>query len=402
MPGRGETQTAPGSIIAVFAHFAHIMTSRRIAAELWRGGTSKGLFLLDDALPVDPAARESLLMRLIGSPDPYGKQIDGLGGATSSTSKVVIVRASDRRDCDVSYRFGAVAIDRPVIDWSGNCGNLTTAVGPFALANGLVRAADGIATIRLWQENIGKRIVAHVPVAGGCAVEQGAFMMDGVAFPGAEILLEFLDPGGGESDMLPTGRVLDVLDVPGAGPIEATLVNAGNPTVFVAAAALGLTGTELQPQVNGDGALLARCEAVRAQAAVRMGLASSSEVATRERPATPKLAFVAPPAPYAASSGRAVAADDIDLLARILSMGALHHAFTGTGAVALSVAAALPGSVVARASSVGAADRVRIGHPSGTMTVGAEVVEADGRWSVTRALMSRSARCLMSGFAHLP
>ncbi len=378
------------------------MDYRRIASELWRGGTSKGLFLLDDALPANPAERESLLLRLIGSPDPYGKQIDGLGGATSSTSKVVVVRPDEHHGCDVSYRFGAVAIDRPVIDWSGNCGNLTTAVGPFALANGLVSAGDGIATIRLWQENIGKRIVAHVPVAGGRAVEHGEFTMDGVAFPGAEILLEFLDPGGGESDMLPSGNVLDTLEVPGLGPIEATLVNAGNPTVFVAAAELGLTGTELQPQVNADARLLARCEAVRAHAAVRMGLAPSADAATRDRPATPKLAMVAPPAPYTASSGRAVAADDIDLLARILSMGALHHAFTGTGAVALSVAAALPGSVVARASSVGAAGRVRIGHPSGTMTVGAEVVEAEGRWSVTRALMSRSARCLMSGFAHLP
>lgn len=378
------------------------MPPRSIPAELWRGGTSKGLFLREDVLPGDLAAREQILLRLIGSPDPYGKQIDGLGGATSSTSKIVIVRPSDRADCDVSYRFGAVAVDRPVIDWSGNCGNLTTAVGPFALENGFVQARDGVAAIRMWQENIGKRIIAHVPVAGGHAVESGDFTMDGVAFPGAEILLEFLDPGGGESDMLPTGCVIDVLDVPGVGPIEATLVNAGNPTVFVPAAALGLTGTELQPDVNGHPGLLARCEAIRAHAAVRMGLASSAEAATRDRPATPKLSFVAAPAAYRSASGRDIDAGEVDLLARILSMGALHHAFTGTGAVALSVAAALPGSVVARASRSGATDKVRIGHPSGTLTAGAEVVETSGRWTVTRALMSRSARRLMSGWAHLP
>ncbi len=378
------------------------MTTLRIPAQFWRGGTSKGVFLLDSDLPREPAAREALLLRLIGSPDPYGKQIDGMGGATSSTSKVVIVRPAEQPGCAVAYRFGAVAIDRPVIDWSGNCGNLTTAVAPFALATGLVKAADGVASLRLWQDNIGKEIVAHVPVAGGQAVESGDFTMDGVAFPGAEILLEFMDPGGGESSMLPTGSVADRLTVPGVGEIEATLVNAGNPTVFIAAADLGLRGTELQSDVNGDAGLLSRCESIRAHAAVRMGLAVSPEAATRDRPATPKLSFVARPAAYTASSGKAVGAHDVDLVARILSMGVLHHAYTGTGAVALAVAAALPGSVVARASAVGAAERVRIGHPSGKMTVGAEVKAVNGEWSVTRALMSRSARCLMSGWVHLP
>ncbi len=378
------------------------MTTLRIPAQFWRGGTSKGVFLLDSDLPREPAAREALLLRLIGSPDPYGKQIDGMGGATSSTSKVVIVRPAEQPGCAVAYRFGAVAIDRPVIDWSGNCGNLTTAVAPFALATGLVKAADGVASLRLWQDNIGKEIVAHVPVAGGQAVESGDFTMDGVAFPGSEILLEFVDPGGGESSMLPTGNVVDRLTVPGVGEIQTTLVNAGNPTVFIAAADLGLRGTELQSDVNGDAGLLSRCEAIRAHAAVRMGLAVSPEAATRDRPATPKLSFVARPAAYTASSGKAVGANDVDLVARILSMGVLHHAYTGTGAVALAVAAALPGSVVARASAVGAAERVRIGHPSGKMTVGAEVKAVNGEWSVTRALMSRSARCLMSGWVHLP
>ena len=373
-----------------------------LPAELWRGGTSKGLFLHARHLPPDPADRDALLLRAVGSPDPYGKQIDGLGGGSSSTSKVVVVQPSSRPDADVEYRFGAVAIDRPLVDWSGNCGNLTTAVAPFALLHGLVRAADGVAAVRLWQADIGRHIVAHVPVEGGRPVETGDFVMDGVAFPGTGILLEFLDPGGEEGQLLPTGAVADVLDIPGIGAVQATLVNAGNPTAFVAAARLGLRGTEGQAEVNGDPALLARCEAIRAHAAVRMGLASSAEQATRERPATPKLSFVAPPADYLSASGRMVPATDVDLVARILSMGALHHAYTGTGAVALSVAAALPGSVVARVARHGASQRVRIGHASGTLTAGAEVSGGADGWVVSRALVHRSARRLMSGLVHLP
>jgi 2-methylaconitate isomerase len=378
------------------------MIIRRIPAEFWRGGTSKGLFLLEHDLPADTAHRDRLLLRMIGSPDPYGKQIDGLGGATSSTSKVVLIRRSDRADCDVEYRFGAVDIHRPVIDWSGNCGNLTTAVGPLALSMGLVAAHEGTSIVRLWQDNIGKRILAHVPVVDGQPVEYGDFLMDGVAFPAPEILLEFLDPGGGESAMLPTGNVIDTLAIPGVGTVNATLVNAGNPTVFVHASTLGLAGTELQPEVNGDADLLARCEAIRSHAAVAMGLAPSAGAATRDRPATPKLSFVAAPVTYTASSGREVRGEDIALVARILSMGALHHAYTGTGAVALAVAAALPGSVVSQAARGGPSDRVRIGHVSGTLTAGAEVRPEGAGWTVTRALMSRSARRLMSGIVHVP
>lgn len=378
------------------------MTIRRIPAEFWRGGTSKGIFLLEHDLPSDEAHRDRLLLRMIGSPDPYGKQIDGMGGATSSTSKIVLIRPSSRADCDVEYRFGAVDIHRPIIDWSGNCGNLTTAVGPLALLLGLVAAREGTTVVRLWQDNIGKRILAHVPVADGQPLEEGDFQMDGVAFPAPEILLEFLDPGGGESAMLPTGNVVDTLDVPGVGRVDATLVNAGNPTVFVHASTLGLTGLELPPAVNADTALLTRCEAIRSHAAVAMGLAASAASATRDRPATPKLSFVAAPATYVASSGREVRGEDIGLVARILSMGALHHAYTGTGAVALAVAAALPGSVVAQAARGGPSDRIRIGHVSGTLTAGAEVRQTGTDWSVTRALMSRSARRLMSGIVHVP
>ncbi len=378
------------------------MTIRRIPAEFWRGGTSKGIFLLEHDLPSDAAHRDRLLLRLIGSPDPYGKQIDGMGGASSSTSKIVLIRPSSRADCDVEYLFGAVDIHRPIIDWSGNCGNLTTAVGPLALLLGLVAAREGTTVVRLWQDNIGKRILAHVPVADGQPLEEGDFLMDGVAFPAPEILLEFLDPGGGESAMLPTGNVVDTLDVPGVGWVDATLVNAGNPTVFVHASTLGLTGLELPPAVNADTTLLARCEAIRSHAAVAMGLAASAASATRDRPATPKLSFVAAPASYVASSGREVRSEDISLVARILSMGALHHAYTGTGAVALAVAAALPGSVVAQAARGGPSDRIRIGHVSGTLTAGAEVRQTGPDWSVARALMSRSARRLMSGIVHVP
>jgi probable AcnD-accessory protein PrpF len=384
------------------------MSQLRIPAVYMRGGTSKGVFFLAQDLPADPAARDRLLLRVIGSPDPYGKHIDGMGGASSSTSKVVICARSAQPGCDVDYLFGQVAVDRPVIDWSGNCGNLSAAVGPFAVEAGLVATPDeGVAVVRIWQANISKRIVAHVPMRGGEVVEEGDFALDGVAFPAAEVRLEFLDPAAGEaqaegSALFPTGRRIDTLEVPGLGAVQATLLNAGNPTIFMDAAALGLRGTELQADVNGDAALLARAEALRAHGAVAMGLAASAEAATRLRPHTPKLAFVARPAPYTASDGRAVGAADIDLLARIFSMGVLHHAMTGTGAVAIAAAAAVPGTVVSRLAAVGADGRIRFGHPSGVLEVGAEAVEEGGGWRVAKVLMSRSARRLMEGYVRVP
>ena len=384
------------------------MAQRKIPAVYMRGGTSKGVFFHADALPAAPAERDRLLLRVIGSPDPYGKQIDGMGGATSSTSKVVIVSRSSRPDCDVEYRFGQVAIDAPVIDWSGNCGNLTTAVGPFAISEGLVDApSDGIAVLRLWQANIGKRIIAHVPVRNGQVVEEGDFELDGVTFPAAEIRLEFLDPGGDADDaagpMFPTGRTIDILDVPGTGRIEATLINAGNPTIFVEAQALGLSGVELQDDVNGNAVLLVRCEKIRAYGAVVMGLAASAEEATRLRQHTPKLAFVAPPQNYVASSGKPVLKSAVNLTARILSMGKLHHAMTGTGAVALAAAAAVPGTILERVIADRMGDgRVCFGHPSGTLTVGAQASRQGDSWVVTKAIMSRSARRLMEGLVCVP
>jgi 2-methylaconitate cis-trans-isomerase PrpF len=405
----------------------------KIPAVYLRGGTSKGVFFRLEDLPADcrrpGAARDRLLLRVIGSPDPYGKQIDGLGGASSSTSKVVIVSRSARPGHDVDYLFGQVAIDRALVDWSGNCGNLSAAVGPFAIEAGLVDAAalprDGRATVRIWQANIGKTIVAQVPMQDGQVLERGDFELDGVTFPGAEIELAFLDPGeegdgasasaasgagagaGGKGvgALFPTGCVVDELALPetlvAGGRLRATLINAGIPTVFVDAAALGYTGIEAQDAVNGDAAALRRLEAIRAHAALRMGLIGAlDEAASRQH--TPKLAFVAPPQSYRASSGRLVEAGDIDLLVRALSMGRLHHAMMGTAAVAIGAAAAIPGTVVCEAAGGAPRASVRFGHPSGTLRVGAEAALVDGQWRVTRAVMSRSARVLMEGVVRVP
>lgn len=376
-----------------------------------RGGTSKGVFFNQKDLPLCAQnrgpERDKMMLRVIGSPDPYGKQIDGMGNGTSSTSKVVIIGPSNREDCDVNYLFGAVAIDAPVVDWSGNCGNLTSAVGPFAIQEGLVDAGpDGFKTVRIWQENLGKKIIAHVPVKNGQVVELGDFELDGVTFPAAEVLLEFLDPGADEDSdsgaMFPTGNLVDTLDIPGIGKIEATLINAGNPTIFVNAKSLGLSGIELQEDVNGNPELLKRLEAIRAHATVTMGLASSPSEATEKRPHTPKLAFVANASAYTASSGKSVSERDIDVLARIMSMGKLHHAMTGTGAIAIAVASAIPGTIINAALGGKSQARVRFGHPSGTLGVGAEANNESGEWVITKALMSRSARRLMTGEVWVP
>jgi len=386
----------------------------KIPATYMRGGTSKGVFFRLHDLPLSAqqpgAARDRLLMRVIGSPDPYGKQIDGMGGATSSTSKTVIVSRSARPDHDVDYLFGQVAIDQAFVDWSGNCGNLSAAVGPFAVASGLIDASriphDGMVVVRIWQANIGKTIVAHVPIAGGQVQETGDFELDGVTFPAAEVALEFMDPaadeGEGGGSMFPTGNVVDELDVPGIGKLQATLINAGIPTIFVNAEAIGYTGTELQGAINEDAKALAMFEALRAHGALRMGLIQQL-VEARTRQHTPKIAFVARPADYVASSGKRIAAKDVDLLVRAMSMGKLHHAMMGTAAVAIGTAAAIPGTLVNLAAGGGhARTAVRFGHPSGTLRVGAEARFVDGQWRVAKALMSRSARVLMEGHVRVP
>ncbi len=384
----------------------------RIPATYMRGGTSKGVFFHLDDLPegarTPGPARDALLMRVIGSPDPYGKHTDGMGGATSSTSKCVIIARSAVPGHDVDYLYGQVSIDSAFVDWSGNCGNLSSAVGPFAISHGLVDATrvppDGICAVRIWQANIGKTIIAHVPMAHGEVQETGDFELDGVAFPAAEIVLEFLDPaddGEDGSAMFPTGHRVDDLDVPGVGMFKVTMINAGIPTVFVDAADLGYLGTELQGAINEDKAALARFESIRAHAGVRMGLIERIEDAAG-RQHTPKVAIVAPAAGYIASSGKTVRVDDIDLNVRALSMGKLHHAMMGTASVAIATAAAVPGTLVNIAAGGGTRETVRFGHPSGTLRVGAEVREVDGQWTVAKAVMSRSARVLMDGVVRVP
>ena len=385
----------------------------KIAATYMRGGTSKGVFFRLQDLPaaaqVPGPVRDALLLRVIGSPDPYGKQIDGMGGATSSTSKTVILAASTRADHDVDYLFGQVSIDKAFVDWSGNCGNLSAAVGAFAISGGLVSPArvprDGVAVVRIWQANIGKTIIAHVPMTNGEVQETGDFELDGVTFPAAEVQLEFMDPAaeeeGAGGSMFPTGNLVDDLEVPGIGTLKATMINAGIPTIFINADAIGYNGTELQEAINGDPAALAKFETIRAHGALRMGLIQDlAQAATRQH--TPKVAFVAPPASYTASSGKQVQAGDIDLLVRALSMGKLHHAMMGTAAVAIGTAAAIPGTLVNLAAGGGEREAVRFGHPSGTLRVGAQASQENGEWTVKKAIMSRSARVLMEGWVRVP
>jgi probable AcnD-accessory protein PrpF len=377
-----------------------------------RGGTSKGVFFRLQDLPercqVPGEARDKLFMRVIGSPDPYSAHIDGMGGATSSTSKCVILSKSSQPEHDVDYLYGQVSIDSAFVDWSGNCGNLSTGAGAFAIHAGLVDPSripdNGVCTVRIWQANIGKTIIAHVPITNGEVQETGDFELDGVTFPAAEIVLEFLDPsddGEEGGSMFPTGNLVDDLDVPGVGTFKATMITAGIPTVFVNAEDIGYQGTELREDINSDSAQLARFEQIRVAGALRMGLIKTPEEAVK-RQHTPKIAFVSPPKTYQASSGKQIEASDVDLLVRALSMGKLHHAMMGTCAVAIGTAAAIPGTLVNLAAGGGAPEAVRFGHPSGSLRVGAEAKQVDGQWAVTKAIMSRSARILMEGNVRVP
>jgi 2-methylaconitate isomerase len=384
----------------------------KVPATYIRGGTSKGVFFrlqdLPESCQVAGAARDKLFMRVIGSPDPYAAHIDGMGGATSSTSKCVILSQSSQPEHDVDYLYGQVSIDKAFVDWSGNCGNLSTAAGAFAIHAGLVDPAripdNGVCVVRIWQANIQKTIIAHVPVTNGQVQETGDFELDGVTFPAAEIVLEFLDPsddGEEGGSMFPTGNLIDDLEVPGIGTFQATMITAGIPTVFVNAEDIGYQGTELREQINGDPEQLARFEKIRVAGALRMGLIKTADEAlTRQH--TPKIAFVAPATDYVASSGKTIKAADIDLLVRALSMGKLHHAMMGTCAVAIGTAAAIPGTLVNLAAGGSAREAVRFGHPSGTLRVGAQAALVDGQWKVTKAIMSRSARILMEGWVRVP
>ncbi|MFH0287246.1 2-methylaconitate cis-trans isomerase PrpF [Vibrio owensii] len=381
----------------------------KVPATYMRGGTSKGVFFNLEGLPqpaqVAGEARDKLLLRVIGSPDPYAKQIDGMGGATSSTSKTVIVSRSERTDHDVDYLFGQVSIDKPFVDWSGNCGNLSAAVGPFAIHAGLIDEEripeNGIVTVRVWQVNIGKTILIHVPIVNGFVQETGEFELDGVTFPAAEIQVDFVDPADGEGSMFPTGNLVDDLVVPDVGTFNATFINAGIPTIFIDAEALGYQGTELQDDINNDDSALARFESIRAYGALKMGLIDSLEEA-QTRQHTPKIAFVSQPKSYLSSSGKAVEAGEVDILVRALSMGKLHHAMMGTAAVAIASAACVPGTLVNLAAGGGEKESVTFGHPSGTLKVGAKAKQTEQGWVVEKAIMSRSARILMEGFVRVP
>lgn len=381
----------------------------RVPATYMRGGTSKGVFFALTDLPESAQqpgpVRDKLLLRVIGSPDPYGKHTDGMGGATSSTSKIVILSKSEQPDHDVDYLFGQVAIDKAVIDWSGNCGNLTAAVGSFAISHGLVDAErvpnNGVAPVRVWQANISKTLIVNVPISNGQVQESGDFELDGVTFPAAEIQVEFVDPADGEGALFPTGNLVDQLEVPDIGTLQATMINAGIPTIFLNANELSYDGTELQDAINGDIEALEKFETIRAYGAVQMGLIESVEEATG-RQHTPKIAFVAPPKTYSASSGRQVNANQIDLLVRALSMGKLHHAMMGTAAVAIGTAAVIPGTLVNQAAGDTELKAVEFGHPSGTLRVGAKAECIEGNWKVDRVIMSRSARVLMEGWVRVP
>lgn len=384
----------------------------KIPATYMRGGTSKGVFFKLDDLPKaaqQPGKiRDQLLLRVIGSPDPYGKQIDGMGGASSSTSKTVILAKSTQPEHDVDYLFGQVAIDRAFVDWSGNCGNLTAAVGAFAISNGLVSAEripeNGLCTVRIWQANIQKTIIAHIPMNNAQVQESGDFELDGVTFAAAEVQVEFIDPADDDADggaMFPTGNVVDSFDVPNVGRFQATFINAGIPTIFLNAEEIGYSGTELQEAINGDADALARFETIRAYGAKQMGLIQEISEA-QQRQHTPKIAFVSKPKAYTSSSGKQIQVGDVDLLVRALSMGKLHHAMMGTAAVAIATAAAIPGTVVNLAAGGGAREAVCFGHPSGTLRVGAQAVQQAGQWRVKKAVMSRSARVLMEGWVRIP
>jgi probable AcnD-accessory protein PrpF len=381
----------------------------KIPATYMRGGTSKGVFFnladLPETAQVPGEARDKLLLRVIGSPDPYGKHTDGMGGATSSTSKTVILTKSEKPGHDVDYLFGQVAIDKPFVDWSGNCGNLTAAVGSFAITSGLVDSAgipeNGLAMVRIWQRNIKKTIVAHVPITNGQVQETGDFELDGVTFPAAEIKIEFMSPVDPTEAMFPTGNLVDDLVVPGVGTFQASMINAGIPTIFLNADEIGYRGTELQEAINSDPVALERFETIRAHGAIKMGLIERvQEAAARQH--TPKVAFVAPAADYTASSGKVIKASDIDLNVRALSMGKLHHAMMGTAAVAIGTAAAIPGTLVNLAAGGGKRVSVTFGHPSGTLKVGAVASQQNGNWVVEKVVMSRSARVLMEGWVRIP
>ena len=379
----------------------------KVKATYMRGGTSKGTFFNIADLP-EPAqvagkARDKLLQRIVGSPDVYKKQMDGMGGASSSTSKAILIGKSQKTDHDVDYYFGQVAIDKDFMDWSGNCGNLSSAVGPFAIKEGLVANVpeSGVCCVKIWQANIKKTILCYVSMIDGMVKEMGDYEIDGVAFPAEEIKLEFVEPVDPSEELFPTGNLVDDLEVPGVGTFKATMITAGIPTIFLNANEIGYKGTELQDDINSDTKALERFETIRVAGALKMGLISDpKEAVTKQH--VPKVAFVSPPQDFITSSGKEVQADAMDLHVRALSMQQLHHAMMGTASVAIGVAACIPGTLVNLASGGGEKDSVTFGHPSGAIKVGARISKNGEKYIVEKASMSRSARIIMEGNVYVP
>lgn len=378
---------------------------RKIPCTVMRGGTSRALFFKEADLPPDPIVRDRVIMAAFGSPDPYGRQINGLGGATSTTSKVAVISPREGEKNTVNYTFGQVSITSSLIDRKGNCGNISSAVGPFAIDEGMVEVEEPVTTVRIYNTNTKKYIVARVPVKNGKAVVEGDYAIAGIPGTGARISLEFEHPGGSVTGkLLPTGNPTDILNAGGFGEFTASIVDAANPVVFVRASDLGLQGIELPREVDGNLELLAKIESIRAAAAVRIGLADTPEEATRKSPAVPKIAFVSPPSYYTTLSGTNVMAADVDLVARIMSMGKLHAAYAITGAICTAGAAKIEGSVVWEMvrGEKRQASLVHLGHPSGTLEVEVDMVKSGETWEYVKGTVFRTARRLMDGFVYVP
>ena len=377
---------------------------KRIPTVLMRGGTSKGLFFHDNHLPTDPATRSRVILAAFGSPDHNRRQIDGVGGGVSTTSKVAIISPSESPDYDVVYNFGQVSIDRPIVDFKGNCGNISSAVGPFAVDEGLVNAVEPITRVRIHQINTNKLIIAEVPVKDGRFADEGDYAIAGVPGTYARIALRFADPGGSLTGRLfPTGNRRDTIEIPGHGSIAITIIDAANPVVQVRAEEIGLLGTEID-EIDADDEIKMTLEAIRCKAAVLIGLAASEKEATERSQAVPKIAFVSAPRPYTLPGGQTVAAQDIDLVARIMSMGTLHRSYAVSGGVCTVGAAMIPDTVVFDLLNADARrnDLLRIGHPGGVIDIGA-VVEIDGdRCVYKEAVIGRTARRLMEGYVLVP
>ncbi len=376
----------------------------KISAVFMRGGTSRAVCFREDVLvPYPPPVRERIILAALGSPDVHGRQIDGLGGGISSLSKVVIVGRSTEADSDIIFTFGQVDVRTPHIDWSGTCGNMAAAVGPFAIDEGLIPALEPVTSVRVFSTNTGKRYIAHVPVYAGQAAVEGEYMVDGVPAPGACITLEYPDPGGSlGGELLPTGLPRQQCELADSRVVTISIVDAAIPTVFVRANELGADATQLAPALDAEQALQQTLEEIRCRSAVLLGLTPSLEEAHEQFQHIPKVVLVAPPATYLASSGKVVDAESVDLLARAISVRNTHRTLPGTVAMCTALTAQVEGTVVYEVTRRTATHGIRIGHPAGVMEVGATVLRRDGEWYAERVTTKRTARRIMEGSVLVP